>query len=192
MIDVTDATFEAEVLEKSKTTPVVVDLWAEWCGPCKVLGPMLEKLITATNGKVVGVKVNVEENPQLSQAFQVQSIPAVFALFNGAVVDGFVGAQPESVVAEFIDRLEEAQAPPGAPTGDEQGGQSDTEPEVEDLEPAAPTPEQDAAEIRLAELLGTVKGDDEARVEFLELLELLGPDHQNTATWRKKLSTVLF
>jgi len=193
MIDVTDDTFEAEVLEKSKTTPVVVDLWAEWCGPCKVLGPILEKAIGATNGQVVGVKVNVEENPQLNQAFQVQSIPAVFAMVNGAIVDGFVGAQPEPVVAEFVDRLLEAGTNSSA---DDvvigQPGELVDEAEVEDETPAGPTPEQDLAEVRLAELLPIVKGDDDARVEFLELLELLGPSHENTANWRKKLSTVLY
>ena len=87
-IDVTDATFQTEVIERSKSAAVVVDLWAEWCGPCRTLGPILEKTTDATDGEVVLVKVNVDENPQISQAFQVQSIPAVYALKDGQVVDG--------------------------------------------------------------------------------------------------------
>jgi putative thioredoxin len=105
VIDVTDATFEVEVLERSKTTPVVVDLWAPWCGPCRTLGPILDKVTDATGGKVVLVKVNVDENPGISQAFQVQSIPAVFAMKDGQVVDGFTGAYPENVVQQFVEAL---------------------------------------------------------------------------------------
>jgi putative thioredoxin len=105
VIDVTEATFQAEVIERSRTTPVVVDLWAEWCGPCKSLGPILEKVISATNGQVVLAKVDVDANQQIAAAFRVQSIPAVYALVDGQVVDGFMGAQPEQTVAEFVARL---------------------------------------------------------------------------------------
>src|SRR5215216_4585165 len=104
-IDVTDATFQTEVLERSETTPVVVDLWAPWCGPCRTLGPIIEKVVDATEGKVVLVKVNVDENPEISRAFQVQGIPAVYALKDGNVVDGFVGAQGEAAVQAFVDQL---------------------------------------------------------------------------------------
>ena len=104
-IDVTDATFESEVIEKSKDVTVVVDLWAPWCGPCKTLGPIIESVIDATDGKVVLVKVNIDENPAIGQAFKVQSIPAVYALQDGAVVNGFMGAQPEHEVQAFIDSL---------------------------------------------------------------------------------------
>ena len=104
-IDVTDATFETDVVEKSKTVPVVVDLWAPWCGPCRTLGPIIEKVVDATDGQVALVKVNVDENPAISQAFRVQSIPAVYALRDGQVVDGFVGAYPEHEVQRFVDSL---------------------------------------------------------------------------------------
>jgi len=104
-IDVTDATFQAEVIERSKTIPVIVDLWAPWCGPCKTIGPILEKLTDATGGRVILAKVNVDENPAISAAFKVQSIPAVYALKDGAMFDGFVGAQSEHVIAEFVQSL---------------------------------------------------------------------------------------
>jgi len=105
MVDVTDATFEDEVLRRSSEVPVVVDLWAPWCGPCRTLGPVIEKVVDATDGAVALVKVNVDENPAISASFQVQSIPAVFALKDGKVVDAFIGAQPEAAVAEFVARL---------------------------------------------------------------------------------------
>src|SRR5207302_4524483 len=101
MIEVTDSTFEHDVIERSADVPVVVDLWAPWCGPCRTLGPIIERVVDATDGRVVLVKVNVDENPGVSQAFQVQSIPAVYALKDGKVVDGFIGAQPEPAVRAF-------------------------------------------------------------------------------------------
>ena len=104
-IDVTDVTFQSEVIDRSMETPVIVDLWAPWCGPCRTIGPILEKVTDATNGKVVLVKVNVDENPAVSDAFKVQSIPAVYALSGGQVVDGFVGAYPEEVITEFVNSL---------------------------------------------------------------------------------------
>lgn len=105
VIDVTDATFENDVITRSQTTVVVVDLWAPWCGPCKTLTPILEKVIAATGGKVVLAKVNIEENPGISQAFRVQSIPMVVAIKDGAPVNAFQGAQPELAVQQFIDEL---------------------------------------------------------------------------------------
>lgn len=105
MADVTDATFATEVVERSHTVAVVVDLWAPWCGPCKTLGPILEQVVAATDGAVELAKVNVDDNPQTAQAFSVQSIPAVYAMRDGKVVDGFIGAQGEAAVAEFVRRL---------------------------------------------------------------------------------------
>ena len=104
-IDVTDQTFETDVIAKSNEVPVVVDLWADWCGPCKTLGPVIERVVDATDGKVVLVKIDIEANPALSRAFQVQSIPAVYAFRDGQVVNGFMGAQPEQAVKEFVDSL---------------------------------------------------------------------------------------
>ncbi len=92
--DVTDATFGTAVMERSMTVPVVVDLWAEWCGPCKTLGPIIEKVVGETSGAVELAKVDVDANPQVAQAFNVQSIPAVFAIHEGKIVDSFVGALP--------------------------------------------------------------------------------------------------
>lgn len=104
-IDVTDATFQQEVLDRSMTSPVVVDLWAPWCGPCRTIGPILERLTNATNGSVVLAKVNVDENPQISAAFQVQSIPAVYAMKDGKVLNHFIGAEPEHVIEAFVSSL---------------------------------------------------------------------------------------
>ncbi|MEC8502916.1 MAG: thioredoxin domain-containing protein, partial [Actinomycetota bacterium] len=105
VFDVSDADFESQVLERSRRQAVVVDLWAPWCGPCKTLGPMLEEAVAATGGEVVLAKVNVDENPAISQMFQVQSIPAVYAIRDGQVVDGFVGAQGRTEIDAFIGRL---------------------------------------------------------------------------------------
>ena len=104
-MDVSDQSFQADVLERSATVPVVVDLWAPWCGPCTTLGPMIEKAVADTGGAVELAKVNVDENPRIAEAFQVQSIPAVFAIRDGQVVDQFIGALPEAQVTAFVQRL---------------------------------------------------------------------------------------
>ena len=103
--DATDASFMADVIEASKTGPVIVDFWAPWCGPCKQLGPALEKAVKAAKGAVRMVKVNIDENPRIATQLRVQSIPTVYAFDNGQPVDGFQGALPESQVKAFVERL---------------------------------------------------------------------------------------
>ncbi len=237
MIDVTDLSFEADVLTESMTRPVVVDLWAPWCGPCRTLGPMIEKVVAETNGKVLLAKINVDENPAASQAFQVQSIPAVYAMKDGQIVDGFMGAKPEAEIREFVQKLlpsESEQSMAELLTiGDEESllailetdpgheaaikalaellidkGRHDEAlqylgrvPETEEFRHLAARARTGAAdkaiedatiESRLAELLDRVKTDDAARAEFVDLLEVLGPDNPSTPEWRRKLSTKLF
>jgi putative thioredoxin len=235
IIDVTDSTLEVEVLNRSMTTPVVVDLWAPWCGPCKTLGPMIEAAVEATQGKVVLAKINVDENPASSQAFKVQSIPAVFAISEGKIVNSFVGALPEEKIVEFVNGL----IGQGAPTevdllrelGDEASlrkaleiepdnaeviidlaellaGEDRGEEALDLLEKIPETAETRRIsayvrsgsnitsdvqiEERLEQLLLIVKADDDARQEFVDLLELLGPEDPRTSQWRKRLTTTLF
>jgi putative thioredoxin len=167
--DVTDATFEHDVLDRSIERPVVVDLWAEWCGPCRTLGPILEAAVDATEGAVELVKVNVDENPQISAAFAVQSIPAVFAIANRQVVDTFIGAQPDAAVRSFVSRLvaQPSEADTLVAAGDEASLRRA-------LELQADHP---AAVVALAEIL-VERGDAEAA------LSLLGRIPENPATRR--------
>lgn len=163
-IDVTDATFQTEVIDRSMQVPVVIDLWAEWCGPCRVLGPILEQVVGETAGQVILVKVDVDANPQVAQAFQVQGIPAVFAMDKGKIVSSFVGAQPEAAVRQFVQALlpteEESEVVGLVAAGDEASLRRALE-----LEPG-----HEGAVVALAELL-VGRGDDAATQEALALLE---------------------
>jgi putative thioredoxin len=108
VVDVTEATFQAEVLDRSFQVPVLIDLWAEWCQPCKVLSPILEQLAGEANGAWVLAKIDVDANPRISQALQVQSIPTVFAVLGGQLVPGFQGALPEPQIREFVAAVMQA------------------------------------------------------------------------------------
>jgi putative thioredoxin len=160
-MDVTDQTFQSDVLARSAAVPVIVDLWAPWCGPCKTLGPMLEKAVAETGGAVELAKVNVDENPRIAQSFAVQSIPAVFAIADGQVVDQFIGALPEAQVTAFVQRL--APAPSEADTLVEVGDEASLRRALE-LEPdhAAAT-----------EALARILIDRGAAAEALGLLQRL-------------------
>src|ERR1700742_2107944 len=103
--DGSDATFMADVIEASREQPVIVDFWATWCGPCKQLGPALEKAVEAAKGAVKLVKIDVDKNPAVAGQLRVQSIPTVYAFVDGRPVDGFQGALPDSQVQAFIDKL---------------------------------------------------------------------------------------
>jgi len=106
-VDVDMNNFMAEVIDASAITPTIVQFWAPWCGPCKQLGPVLEKVVAASGGKVRMVRVNIDESPQIAQQLRVQSVPTVYGFFEGKPVDGFAGAQPESAVKQFVDKLVE-------------------------------------------------------------------------------------
>ena len=161
MVDVTEDTFETEIVARSHEVPVIVDLWAEWCGPCKALTPILEQVIDETNGQVVLAKVDIDANPRLAQTFNVQSIPAVFAIRDGKIAGQFVGAQPESAVRDFIESI--------LPSADEQlvADLIEVGDEVALQQALTAVPGHPAATVALAELY-VAEGRGDQHVERIE------------------------
>jgi putative thioredoxin len=157
VIDVTDATFEQEVVERSKELPVVVEFWAEWCGPCRQLGPLVEREANAREGEVVLAKLDTDANERTAMQFGIQGIPAVKAFKDGVIVDEFVGAQPPPVVQRFFDALVPTEAERLAAAGDEASLRRALE-----LDPA-----RSEAALKLARLL-LARGDREEALQIAE------------------------
>lgn len=156
MIDVTLANFETEVIEASQSVPVLVDFWAPWCGPCKSLGPVLEKVEAAYGGRFKLVKINSDDEQQLAAAFGIRSIPTCVLMVNGQPVDGFMGALPEGQVRAFLDKHL-----PG----------EDTLPtEEEELPPLVEDGDADAALARLADALAQAPDNNDLRFDYVKLL----------------------
>lgn len=172
VIDVTDRDFEAQVIERSKAVPVVVDFWAPWCGPCRTLGPLLERLADEHAGKFVLARVNIDENPGLAGAFRVQSIPMVIGLRDGALAAHFVGAVPESGVRDFLAQLLPSEGQQLAAEGAAQLAAGKTvEAEATFKRALESDPRADGALVGLANVLAQ-RGED---TEALALLERVGP-----------------
>jgi putative thioredoxin len=186
-VDATEATFEGAVLERSYERPVVVDFWADWCAPCRSLGPVLEREVEALGGSVELVKVDVDANQGLAQRYGVRGIPAVKAFRSGHVVDEFVGALSPPAVHAFLERLT---APPASETLAAQLGEHGEDAAAAAL--AAGDVEQALA--LLLEHVRTADGEsrDRIRAWMLALFGELGPEHPLTVDYRRRLATALY
>jgi len=178
MMDVTMENFEADVIAASQTTPVLVDFWADWCGPCKSLGPVLEKLEADYQGRFKLVKINADTEQQLAGAFGVKSLPTCILLMGGRPVDGFMGALPEGKVREFLDKH--------LPSDSEVAAQTDAQ-EAAQLAQAG---DAHAAIAKLQEALSLNPADDEARYNFVKLLISVGELDEAQAALAPKLTEI--
>ncbi len=178
MMDVTMANFETDVIAASQTTPVLVDFWADWCGPCKSLGPVLEKLEANYAGRFKLVKINADTEQQLAGAFGVKSLPTCILLIGGRPVDGFMGALPEGKVREFLDRH--------LPSDFEVAAQAD----MQAAEQLAQSGDAQAAIAKLQEALSLNPADDEARYNLVKLLISVGELEEAQAALAPKLTDI--
>ncbi|MEK9952306.1 MAG: thioredoxin [Curvibacter sp.] len=167
MIDITTENFETEVIHASLSVPVLVDFWAPWCGPCKSLGPVLEKLEAAYEGRFVLAKINSDEQQELAAAFGIRSIPTCVLMMGGKPVDGFMGALPEGKLREFLDKH--------LPGEDQLQAQADAEQAQEHLEAG----DLDSALARMAQALQADPANDELRYDYVKLL--IGTGHLDQA-----------
>lgn len=187
-VDVTEASFEADVVERSHELPVVVDFWAAWCGPCRALTPVLEQEVASRDGAVVLAKVDVDANPGLSATYRVQGIPAVKAFKDGRVVGEFVGARSPVAVTTFFDEL---LAPPRLTAVVEELRASGDLPEVlAALEAGATERALDAVLSEIGE--ATPERRERLRDVAVAVFEDLGPDDPTAVTYRRRLATALY